>query len=413
MTAIASEITVRLKRPHAEQRRFIESTAKRKVIRAGRRSGKTTGIAILAVQSFLAGARVLYTAPTIDQVGKFWREVVGTLAPAIDAGLFQKNETEHSIIRPSSDQRLRAKTAWNADMLRGDYADLLIFDEYQLTNESAWEEVGAPMLLDNNGDAVFIYTPPSLHSRSMSKADDKRHAAKLFKRAEADATGRWAAFHFTSHANPHISAEALSEITMDMTARAIRQEIMAEDIEEVPGALWTQELIDRTRVEKAPECDYIVVGVDPPGGSTECGIVVAGRSGEHTYNLADYSLRGTPAQWANRVLDAYIEFEANVIAAEQNYGGDMVRETIRQSARARGVEAKIIMVNATRGKAIRAEPVQARFEQGFVHNVGVMIALEEEMISFVPGQTAESPNRLDAMVWAQTGLRRKIEYTAA
>ena len=102
------------------------------------------------------------------------------------------------IERPGSDQRIRAKTAWNADTLRGDYADLLILDEWQLMNEEAWEVVGAPMLLDNNGDAVFIYTPPSLHSRSTSKARDPRHAAKLFQRAQADTTGRWEVFHFTS-----------------------------------------------------------------------------------------------------------------------------------------------------------------------------------------------------------------------
>src|SRR5665648_471414 len=96
---------------------------------------------------------------------------------------------------------------------RGDYADLLILDEFQLMSESAWDEVGAPLLLDNNGDAVFIYTPPSLHSRSASKARDPQHAAKLFKRAAADTSGRWATFTFSSHENPYLSKVALADIT--------------------------------------------------------------------------------------------------------------------------------------------------------------------------------------------------------
>ena len=176
-------IDVVLRRPHAEQRRFIESPAKRRIIRAGRRGGKTTGIAILAVRRMLDGARVLYTAPTQMQVEAFRYECKRALQPAINAGVLKTNETSHTIEVPRTKIRIMTKTAWNADTLRGDYADLLIFDEFQLTNEDAWELVGMPMLVDNNGDAVFIYTPRSVNSRSVSKARDPRHAAKMFKRA--------------------------------------------------------------------------------------------------------------------------------------------------------------------------------------------------------------------------------------
>jgi hypothetical protein len=236
------ELVVSLKSTadHPKQRAFVRSRAKRKVVRAGRRGGKTTGASILAVEAFLEARRILYAAPTQDQTSAFWAEVKQALAAPIDAGLFIKNETLRVIERPGSDQRIRAKTAWNADTLRGDYADLLILDEWQLMNEEAWEVVGAPMLLDNNGDAVFIYTPPSLHSRGTSKARDPRHAAKLFQRAQADTTGRWEVFHFTSHDNPHISDISLAEVAADMTHLAYRQEILAEDVEEAPGALWTR-----------------------------------------------------------------------------------------------------------------------------------------------------------------------------
>src|SRR5712691_8060772 len=142
------EVRGRLRIPHAEQQRFIQSPAKRKVIRAGRRGGKTTGVALLAMQGFLAGRRVLYAVPTQEQVDRFWFEVKHGFEPAIDAEHVYKNETRHLIELLGTETRIRAKTAWDADSLRGDYADLLILDEFQLMAEDAWGRVGAPMLLD-------------------------------------------------------------------------------------------------------------------------------------------------------------------------------------------------------------------------------------------------------------------------
>jgi hypothetical protein len=110
----------------------------------------------VAVKNFLAKRRVLYAVPTQDQVDRFWSGVKGALQPAIDAGIIYKNETRHVVEFSGTEARIRAKTAWDADSLRGDYADLLILDEFQLMNEDAWEVVGAPMLLDNNGDVYFI-----------------------------------------------------------------------------------------------------------------------------------------------------------------------------------------------------------------------------------------------------------------
>src|SRR5262249_3480028 len=142
----------------------------------------------------------------------------------------------------------------------------------------AWQQVGAPMLLDNNGDAVFIFTPPTIRAAAMSKAADKRHASKLYKKAEADKSGRWAVFHFASAANPFISAEALEEISSDMSRRDYEHEILALDRDDAPGALWSSEQLERLRVHKHPELQRIVVAVDPSAtaGGDECGIVAAG-----------------------------------------------------------------------------------------------------------------------------------------
>jgi hypothetical protein len=397
------ELIVHLKRPHAKQMEFIDSPAKRKVIRAGRRGGKTTGVAILALQAFMAERRVLYAAPTQEQIDCFWQEVRRALEAPIDAGYLYKNETRHIVEVPGTETRIRAKTAWDADSLRGDYADLLILDEWQLMNEEAWERVGAPMLLDNDGDAVFVYTPPSLHSRSRTKADDPRHAARLFKKAQHDTTGRWEAFHFTSHDNPHISAAALDDITADMTTLAYEQEILALDKDEAPGALWHHDQFDEGRVERHPALARVVVGVDPPGGAAECGIVVAGLGVDgHGYLLADRSLAASPQVWASRVVMAYHDHQADRVVGEANFGGDMVESTIRAAAGGEFVSFKA--VRASRGKAVRAEPVAALYERGLVHHVGAFHHLEDELCNWEPFGGSVSPNRLDALVWALSEL---------
>src|SRR3990167_5686858 len=110
-----SEITVRLRRPHPKQELFGDSPAKRKVIRAGRRGGKTVGIAILAIRRFLAGRRELYTAPIFEQTDAFWFEVKKALMPLVDTGVYKLNETERFIEKTGTKNRIKAKTAWNAD----------------------------------------------------------------------------------------------------------------------------------------------------------------------------------------------------------------------------------------------------------------------------------------------------------
>ncbi len=391
---------IHLLQPHPKQAAFIRSPAKRRVCRAGRRSGKTTGIAIYAVEQFLAGKRVLYAAPTTDQVGAFWRHVKRMLREPLKLDALYKNESEHIIEVAGTERRIRAKTAWSADTLRGDYADVLILDEFQLMNEDTWDKVGAPMLLDNNGDATFIYTPPSLASRSVTKANDPQHAAKLFRQAQDDASGRWAVFHFTSMDNPHISAEALDDIVGDMTALSYRMEILAEDVSESPGALWTRDNIEKYRVLRAPELDRVVVGVDPSATSTgdEAGVVTSGKAGDDLYVLADDSVQGSPRTWAMAAITAFHRHQANVIVAEGNNGGEMVVQVIIAIDPTVPVE----LVHASRGKQTRAEPIAAAYEQGRVHHVGSFPALEDEMCLWVPGMA--SPNRMDAFVWSATEL---------
>jgi phage terminase large subunit-like protein len=402
--ATAKTCNVYLKEPHERQREFLRSEAKRRVIRAGRRGGKTVGMSIYAVEKFLEARRVLYAAPTQDQVGTFWHEVTEALRDPIEAGVFEKNETNKTIELPHTKQRIRAKTAWNADTLRGDYADVLILDEFQMMSEDTWDTVGAPMLLDNDGDAIFIYTPPSLRKRARTKARNPRHAAELFRRAK-EGRERWAAFHFTSLDNPHISEAALQDITQDMTALAYQQEILAEDKEEAPGALWKRESIEAARVSHVPDAatlSRVCVGVDPSAtsGGDECGIIAAAYSAESDsfYVMGDYSKQCAPVEWARVAVSAYHEHAANVIVYESNQGGEMVAQTLRLHD-----DVPLFPVWASRGKQTRAEPISLLYEQGKVHHVGALYKLEDEMCLWEPG--GASPNRLDALVWALTYLK--------
>ncbi len=396
---------------HPKQRDFVLDTHKRKIIRAGRRFGKTVSSAIMAVMAFGLGKSVDYGAPVIDQAAKFWHEIIMALAQPIEAGIFRKSETLKKIWRPGTEpeQYIQCHTVWNPDVLRGGSTDLLILDEFQMMHEDVWEVVCPPRLADRNGDAVFIYTPPSLRMRARSQARDPLYASKLFKRFKDDP--RWLCMHGTSYDNPNISEEGLAEVSADLTQLARRQEIMAEDIEEVPGALWKLAIIDALRVSEIPKDALplvrVVVGVDPSGSSTnEAGVVAAAKgSNGHGYVLADKSLLASmPRAWAQSAVWLYWEHKADRIVGERNFGGDMVKEVIQT------VDENVSYrdVTATRGKQVRAEPIFALYEKGIIHHVGTFPEMEEEMISFVPEITKRSPNRMDACQIAGTQVLTSV-----
>lgn len=186
-----------------------------------------------------------------------------------------------------------------------------------------------------------------------------------------------------------------------------RQEIHAEMIDDMPGALWSRERLERNRVQAAPALVRIVVAVDPAAsteeGASETGIVVGGLGEDgHGYVLADLSGRYTPGQWGAEAVRQYALLEADRIVGEVNNGGEMVGHTVRMAARDAGTEVSYKAVTASRGKLTRAEPVAALDEQGRVHVVGCLPDLEDQLCSWVPGMA--SPDRLDAMVWALTEL---------
>ncbi|MGV1013484.1 MAG: DNA-packaging protein [Methyloceanibacter sp.] len=188
-----------------------------------------------------------------------------------------------------------------------------------------------------------------------------------------------------------------------------RQELDAEILEDRADTLWPRALIERLRVAAmVPELGRVVVAVDPPASSgphaDACGIIVAGLGvDERAYVLADLTReRARPLDWARTVIAAYHRFEADRIVVEVNQGGDLVETVIRQIDASVPVRA----VRARRGKWLRAEPVAALYEQGRVAHIGVLPALEDEMSDFGPDGLSggQSPDRVDALVWALTDL---------
>lgn len=197
-----------------------------------------------------------------------------------------------------------------------------------------------------------------------------------------------------------------------------RQELDAEILDDIPGALWARSDIDNNRLVEVPEdLIKVIVAVDPAASSEENsdenGIVVVGlaRDAEgyaRGYVLEDGSLRGSPEEWAKRAVSLYRKWQADKIVAEKNQGGEMVASVIR------AVDRSIIpkLVHASRGKIIRAEPISALYEQGRIHHVGRFDLLEDQMCTFsvdnIRGNGMGSPDRVDALVWGLTELFEKI-----
>lgn len=185
-----------------------------------------------------------------------------------------------------------------------------------------------------------------------------------------------------------------------------RQELNAELLEDNPGALWHLQNIDVHRTPSGhPPLIRVVTGMDPTvkadGSGDECGIVAASMGIDgHFYVLEDASLSASPGVWAKAGVNCHHRNLGDKIVAEVNNGGALVEHTLRT------VDENIPYkeVHASRGKRTRAEPVAALYEQGRVHHVGTFATLEDQMCEWDPVLSDESPDRMDALVWAITEL---------
>lgn len=235
----------------------------------------------------------------------------------------------------------------------------------------------------------------------------------------------------TTYDNPHLEQHIRDQLEEAYGGTQLgQQELMGLLMEEDENALWTRAMVDAARVrpEDVPDLVRITVGVDPSGGAGEQGIVVAGKSGlvlptlhnpdatgarpeHHGYVLDDRTCHLPPDGWGRRAIQAAIDWNADDLAVETNYGGEQAVAVLRTAADAMGVNIPIRKVTATRGKAVRAQPVSALTAQGRWHHAGVFHELEDQLTTWYP-ELGWSPDRLDAAVWTAWHLKM-VRTTAA
>jgi len=188
-----------------------------------------------------------------------------------------------------------------------------------------------------------------------------------------------------------------------------RQELYAEVLDNLEGALWNNKMIDDARLPKDSQIEFtkIVVALDPAvtanDDSDETGIVVVGKDQQNKYYLLDdKSGKHSPDEWGRLSVELYYTWEANLIVAEVNNGGDLVERLIRSI----DTSCRYRSVHASRGKMLRAEPISALYEQGKVHHLGVFPELENQMCTYTGDRPKPSPDRLDALVWGLTEISK-------
>lgn len=256
--------------------------------------------------------------------------------------------------------------------------------------EEAWTQLALGLRIGDCPQAIITTTP---RNRGIIK-DLIRHPA-THKTVGTTYENRW-----------NLDKGFFSDILRKYEGtRMGRQELLAQVLDDNPGALWNRGLLDATRVVRAPQLGRVVIGVDPAISNEEdscaTGIVAAGiapgdRKSTHGYVLGDYSVFGTPKQWATKAVNAYYLHKADRIVAEANQGGLMVEHVIKSV----DPNVPVQLVHASRGKQARAEPVSTVYETRRIHHVGEFAGLEDEMCEWIPGEPGPSPDRMDAMVWA-------------
>jgi phage terminase large subunit-like protein len=368
---------------------------------AGRGFGKTRCGAEWVREQAEAGRarRIALLAPTAADL----RDVMiegesGLLAIAPDERRPRYEPSKRRLTWPNG----AIATGYSADepeRLRGPQHDAAWCDELAAWRyPEAWDMLMLGLRLGDDPRAVVTTTPRPV-----------RLVRELLARAGGDvAVTRGSTFDNAANLAPAFLDQIVRRY---QGTRLGRQELEAELLEDVPGALWSRDVFERAgfRVAAAPALRRIIVAIDPAvtsgEGADETGIIVAGIGADgHGYVLDDLSGRFAPVEWARRAVDAYRRHQADRIVAEVNNGGEMVAATVR----AVDPNAAFKDVRASRGKVTRAEPVAALYEQGRVRHVGAFATLEDQMCAFTSdydrAAAGMSPDRLDALVWAITEL---------
>jgi len=289
-------------------------------------------------------------------------------------------------------------SAEQPDALRGPQHDTAWCDELAKWRylEPAWDNLQLGLRLGREPRQVITTTPRALV------------ALKAIIARSDTVTTRGTTYDNRANLAPVYFAQIIRRYE---GTRFGRQELNAELLDDVQGALWTRAMLDGARLgpgASPPQMARIVVGVDPSGtrgddDRASVGIVVAGKGIDGIgYVLADFTCALSPAGWGRRVAEAVSAHRADCVVAEGNFGGALVESVLA----AANVGARVKMVTASRGKIVRAEPIAALYEQGRVRHAGAFADLEDQLVAFTTdGYVGEgSPDRADAMIWALTEL---------
>lgn len=330
--------------------------------------------------------QIAVVAPTFNDVrGTCFEGVSGLLSCIPHDEIAEYNKSIQQITMQNG-AVIRGFSADTPNRLRGPQFHRAYCDELAAWQYSdAWDQLMFGLRLGDHPRVIVTTTPrPTPLIRSLVKDPRTRIT-------------RGSTFDNATNLAPQ-ALDALRE-KYDGT-RLGRQELYAELLEDVEGAMWTLETITRAPM---PQMQRVVIGVDPSGGGDEIGIIAAGKGIDgRFYVIEDATCSLSPSGWARRVAETYRKHSADRIVAERNFGGDMVESTIRTADR----NLPVRMVTASRGKVVRAEPIAALYEQGKIsHNAGLE-QLEEQMMQFtLQGYVGEgSPDRVDALVWALSDL---------
>lgn len=362
------------------------------MLMGGRGSGKTKAGSEYVRKSTDRIGRIALIGPTSADVRETMIEgVSGLIVACENAHMDYKFEPSKRRFTFGNGAIAQLFSAEEPDRLRGPQFGLGWLDEpaHYPDPDEVWSMFMFGLRMGKHPHAVVTTTP-------LPNAWNKRIAAD-----EGTVISRVSTYDNAANLPPSFLEEMKQKYE---GTRLGRQELHGEILLDVEGALWKWEMIDAARMREtdpqalAKEMDRVVVAIDPAGTSTkrsdETGIVVMGKKGLDLYLLADLSGRYTPERWARKAVDAYADWEADVIVVENNYGGEMVRATLANIS----AYPKVKEVNSRRGKFIRAEPVAALYEQARVHHVGAGFpALETQLTEWIPGE-GKSPDRLDALV---------------
>lgn len=334
-------------------------------------------------------------APTWRDCKKVCLEGPSGILKALLPGELESLNASDLTVRLSNGSKIFGYSGDRPDRLRGSNLS------------GAWvdEAASIPMMEDLFSEALMPALRIGVNPRCLITTTPR--PIKLLKELLARDDGSVAVVRGSTWDNAaNLSKTALSELRSRYEgSRLGRQELEGELLEDVEGALWNRDLLDKTRVTGAPSLARIVVGVDPAVTSGErsdmTGIIVAGRSHDgHLYVLEDCTVKATPHGAMSKAVGAFHRWRADRIVGEVNNGGDYLETVLRT------VDSTVPYrsVRATRGKLTRAEPVSALWEQGRGHVVGCLPVLEDEMCTFTV-DSKESPDHLDALVWAATELQ--------